>query len=71
MLNRNGQSVEETITELTECMFKYCQKSRKQQKLLRRQTTLLSTALDWKKLGGEYEKARRLALYRKYFSSLI
>lgn len=71
VLNRNGQSVEETITELTESMFKYCQKSRKQRKLLRRQTTLLSTALDWKKLGGEYEKARRLALYRKYFSSLI
>lgn len=70
VLNRNGQSVEATISELTECMFRYCQKSKKQRKQLRKQTALLSTTLDWQKLGTEYEKARRLALYRQYFGQI-
>ena len=69
VLNRRGLSSDDSINELANYMFSFCQKTRRQRISLRNRTERLSEILDWKSLGIEYEKARRLALFEKFISS--
>ena len=51
---------------LTDCMFSFCSKTRRQRINQRNRVERLSPLLDWKNLGIEYSKARQLALHRAY-----
>lgn len=52
--------------KLTDHMFTFCQKTRRQRINQRNRVERLSPLLDWKNLGIEYSKARQLALRRAY-----
>lgn len=66
IVDRRLQSVEESVNELTDCMFSFVTKSRRQRINQRNRVERLSPLLDWKNLGIEYSKARQLALRRAY-----
>lgn len=66
IVDRRSQSVEDSVTQLTEHMFNFCAKSRRQRINQRNRVERLSPLLDWKNLGIEYSKARQLALRRAY-----
>lgn len=66
IVDRRLKSVEESVLQLTDYMFKFCQKTRRQRINQRNRTERLSDLLDWKRLGIEYRKARHLALQRAY-----
>ena len=65
-VDRRQKSVEDSVTELTDQMFSFCQKTRRQRINQRNRTERLSDLLDWKSLGLEYAKARQLSLRRAY-----
>ena len=67
VVDRRGKSLEDSICQLADYMFSYCQKTRRQRIQLRNRTERLNELLDWKKMGIEYVKARRLALFKKFF----
>ena len=54
------------MNHLTDCMFSFCAKTRRQRINQRNRVERLSPLLDWKNLGIEYSKARQLALRRAY-----
>ena len=60
------QSVEDSVNQLTDCMFAFCSKTRRQRINQRNRVERLSPLLDWKSLGIEYSKSRMLALRRAY-----
>lgn len=66
IVDRRMQSIEESVNQLTEYMFSFCQKTRRQRINQRNRVERLSPLLDWKNLGIEYSKARQLALRRAY-----
>ncbi|THH27267.1 hypothetical protein EUX98_g6924 [Antrodiella citrinella] len=66
IIDRRSQSVEDSVTQLTENMFTFCAKTRRQRINQRNRVERLSPLLDWKNLGIEYSKARQLALRRAY-----
>jgi glycogen(starch) synthase len=66
VLDRRSQSVEESVNQLTDHMFAFCNKTRRQRINQRNRVERLSPLLDWKNLGIEYSKARQLALRRAY-----
>lgn len=66
IVDRRMKSVDESINQLTEYMFDFTQKSRRQRINQRNRTERLSELLDWKRMGLEYIKARQLALKRAY-----
>lgn len=66
IVDRRSQSVEDSVNQLTECMFTFVNKSRRQRINQRNRVERLSPLLDWKNLGIEYSKARQLALRRAY-----
>ncbi|KAI9321375.1 glycogen synthase [Dichotomocladium elegans] len=66
IVDRRLKSVEESIQQLCDFMFKFCQKTRRQRINQRNRTERLSDLLDWKRMGLEYMKARQLALRRVY-----
>lgn len=66
IVDRRMKSVEESIQQLSDQMFRFCQKSRRQRINQRNRTERLSDLLDWKRMGLEYIKARQLALRRAY-----
>ena len=47
-------------------MLQFCQKSRRQRINQRNRTERLSDLLDWKVMGMEYVRARKLSLHRAY-----
>lgn len=65
-MDRRGQSVEESVNQLTDFMTSFCQKTRRQRINQRNRVERLSPLLDWKNLGIEYAKARQLSLRRAY-----
>lgn len=71
IVDRRLKSVEESIQQLCEQMFRFCQKTRRQRINQRNRTERLSDLLDWKRMGLEYIKARQLALRRVYPESFI
>ncbi|KAF9819264.1 hypothetical protein IEO21_02303 [Rhodonia placenta] len=66
IVDRRSQSVEDSVSQLTDHMFSFCQKTRRQRINQRNRVERLSPLLDWKNLGIEYSKARQLALRRAY-----
>lgn len=71
IVDRRLKSVEESIQQLCEQMFRFCQKTRRQRINQRNRTERLSDLLDWKRMGLEYIKARQLALRRVYSDSFF
>lgn len=71
IVDRRLKSVEESIQQLCEQMFRFCQKTRRQRINQRNRTERLSDLLDWKRMGLEYMKARQLALRRVYPESFV
>ncbi|OMH85937.1 Glycogen [starch] synthase [Zancudomyces culisetae] len=69
IVDRRLKSVDESVNQLTDIMFEFVQKTRRQRINQRNRTERLSELLDWKRLGIEYMKARHLALRRKYPNS--
>jgi len=66
IVDRRMQSVEDSVNQLTDCMFAFSTKTRRQRINQRNRVERLSPLLDWKNLGIEYSKARQLALRRAY-----
>jgi glycogen synthase len=66
IIDRRMQSVEDSVNQLTENMYTFCAKTRRQRINQRNRVERLSPLLDWKNLGIEYSKARQLALRRAY-----
>jgi len=66
IVDRRSQSIEDAVTQLTDYMTTFCQKTRRQRINQRNRVERLSPLLDWKNLGIEYAKARQLALRRAY-----
>ncbi|KAI8364364.1 glycogen synthase [Radiomyces spectabilis] len=66
IMDRRLKSVEESLQQLCDQMFRFCQKTRRQRINQRNRTERLSDLLDWKRMGLEYIKARQLALRRAY-----
>ena len=66
IIDRRLQSVEDSVNQLTEQMFEFTNKTRRQRINQRNRVERLSPLLDWKNLGIEYSKARQLALRRAY-----
>lgn len=66
IVDRRAKSIEDSVSQLTDQMFSFCQKTRRQRINQRNRTERLSDLLDWKRMGLEYAKARQLALRRAY-----
>ncbi|RIA80155.1 Glycosyltransferase Family 3 protein [Glomus cerebriforme] len=66
IVDRRTKSAKESINQLADYMLQFCQKSRRQRINQRNRTERLSDLLDWKIMGMEYVRARKLALYRTY-----
>lgn len=66
VVDRRSKSVEDSINQLSDYMFSFCGKSRRQRINQRNRVERLSPLLDWKNLGIEYSKSRQLALRRAY-----
>jgi len=60
------RSIEDSVNQLTDFMFTFAMKTRRQRINQRNRVERLSPLLDWKNLGIEYSKARQLALRRAY-----
>jgi glycogen(starch) synthase len=66
IVDRRSASIEDSVNQLTEHMFSFATKTRRQRINQRNRVERLSPLLDWKNLGIEYSKARQLALRRAY-----
>ena len=69
IVDRRMKGVDDSVNQLTEFMFDFANKSRRQRINQRNRTERLSDLLDWKRMGMEYVKARQLALRRAYPAS--
>jgi len=69
IVDRRMKGVDDSVNQLTEYIFDFATKSRRQRINQRNRTERLSDLLDWKRMGMEYVKARQLALRRAYPSS--
>ena len=67
IVDRRFKNGDESIEQLSNMMFDFCQKSRRQRINQRNRNERLSELLDWKRMGLEYVKARSLALRRAYY----
>jgi len=66
IVDRRMRGIEESVQQLTDFMFEFSQKSRRQRINQRNRTERLSDLLDWKRMGIEYQKARWVAVRRKW-----
>ncbi|RCK62269.1 Glycogen [starch] synthase [Candida viswanathii] len=66
IVDRRMKSVDESINQLTDYMYDFVGKTRRQRINQRNRTERLSDLLDWRRIGIEYVKARNLALKRAY-----
>jgi len=66
IVDRRMRGIEESVQQLTDYMFDFSQKSRRQRINQRNRTERLSDLLDWKRMGIEYQKARWVAVRRKW-----
>ncbi|MCJ1352991.1 MAG: glycogen synthase isoform 1 [Icmadophila ericetorum] len=69
IVDRRTKGVDDSVNQLTQFMFDFAGKSRRQRINQRNRTERLSDLLDWKRMGMEYVKARQLALRRAYPAS--
>lgn len=70
IVDRRLKGVDDSVNQLTDYIFEFANKSRRQRINQRNRTERLSDLLDWKRMGMEYVKARQLAL-RRGMSDLI
>ncbi|TFY71351.1 hypothetical protein EVG20_g1643 [Dentipellis fragilis] len=66
IVDRRMKSPEDSVSQLSDVLFSFCGRSRRQRINQRNRVERLSPLLDWKNLGIEYSKARQLALRRAY-----
>ncbi|CAJ0756574.1 8765_t:CDS:2 [Entrophospora sp. SA101] len=71
IIDRRMKSTDESTQQLVDYMLQFCQKTRRQRINQRNRTERLSDLLDWKLVGMEYVRARKLALHRAYPDSFI
>ena len=64
IVDRRGKGIDDSVNQLTQYMYDFAAKSRRQRINQRNRTERLSDLLDWKRMGMEYVKARQLALRR-------
>lgn len=69
IVDRRNKGVDDSVNQLTDYMYEFANKSRRQRINQRNRTERLSDLLDWKRMGMEYVKARQLALRRAYPTS--
>ncbi|KAI9777466.1 MAG: glycogen synthase isoform 1 [Geoglossum umbratile] len=69
IVDRRMKGVDDSVNQLTNFMYDFTSKSRRQRINQRNRVERLSDLLDWKRMGMEYVKARQLALRRAYPSS--
>ena len=69
IVDRRTKGVDDSVNQLTDYIFEFASKSRRQRINQRNRTERLSDLLDWKRMGMEYIKARQLALRRGQSSS--
>jgi len=69
IVDRRMKGIDDSVNQLSEFMFQFTQKSKRQRINQRNRTERLSDLLDWKRMGMEYVKARQLALRRAYPAS--
>ena len=67
IVDRRTKGVDDSVNQLSQFMFDFAGKSRRQRINQRNRTERLSDLLDWKRMGMEYVKARQLALRRGKF----
>lgn len=68
IVDRRMKGVDDSVNQLTDYIFDFAMKSRRQRINQRNRTERLSDLLDWKRMGMEYVKARQLALRRGMWS---
>ncbi|EMG48943.1 gsy-1 Glycogen [starch] synthase [Candida maltosa Xu316] len=66
IVDRRMKSVDESINQLTDYMYDFASKTRRNRINQRNRVERLSDLLDWRRVGIEYVKARNLALRRAY-----
>ncbi len=66
ILDRRFVGPDESIAQLADMMYRFCQLNRRQRIQMRARAERLSELLDWKNLGEAYVEARNLALQRTY-----
>eukprot|EP01133_Synstelium_polycarpum_P017023 gene17023-20280_t len=66
IVDRRFKSPQESVEQMTQYLWKFCQLDRRQRIELRNRTEKLSELLDWKSLGKFYTTARSLALERAF-----
>jgi glycogen synthase len=71
IVDRRMKGVDDSVNQLTDYIFDFANKSRRQRINQRNRTERLSDLLDWKRMGMEYVKARQLALRRGMSDSLL
>ena len=71
IVDRRTKGVDDSVNQLTDFIFEFANKSRRQRINQRNRTERLSDLLDWKRMGMEYVKARQLALRRGLSHSLL
>ncbi|CAG8556096.1 1201_t:CDS:2 [Paraglomus brasilianum] len=64
--DRQSKSRTDAIKQITDFMLHLCQKTPRQRQSQRNRTERLSDMFDWKIVGMEYVRARKLALRRSY-----
>lgn len=64
IVDRRMKGVDDSVNQLTDFIYDFAMKSRRQRINQRNRTERLSDLLDWKRMGMEYVKARQLALRR-------
>jgi len=66
VIDRRFKNPIESIHQLSDHMFDFCQLTRRQRIILRNRTERLSELLDWKNLGIYYQQARQLAIQKTH-----
>ncbi|KXS20645.1 glycosyltransferase family 3 protein [Gonapodya prolifera JEL478] len=66
ILDRRVKSPEESASQLVNALWDFVTKNRRQRINQRNRTERLSDLLDWRRLGVEYQKARWVAVKRKF-----
>jgi len=69
IVDRRMKGVDDSVNQLSDFMFEFTKRSKRQRINQRNRTERLSDLLDWKRMGMEYVKARQLALRRGMSSS--
>lgn len=64
--DRRFKAPHETVDQIIDILWKFCQLDRRQRIELRNRCEQMSQMLDWKNLGKAYQEARALALERVY-----